>query len=520
MRLGLILAVPAMSLFLLTERADAEPQAEPEPAAESPSEPPQEPPPDAVQLDYEYTSWFGLHRREAHYGRAALEVVGLMGIGLLYYWLDPLANKEDWDNPTINDRLHFRAIRFDTNLNTTNHFMHPIAGGFVYTAARVNNLSVPAAFGYGLAQSFLWELGFEWREKSSLNDLVFTTVGGATLGEWFYELGEYLNSAPDGGAFAQRTAAWTLGFPRRIHRAIDGDGPTPAPLAADSLGFSAAYAHRFSLGYEQAFLSNDAGDKGPMYSVKLGTEIIGMPRFLHPITFSRGFWNGNFTELDLRLGWGDGGFVESDLQARATLFGHYEQDFDEEGDGHALMLGVGPALRFQKSSWLGRDDQLSAVHVFGPQAELWLRDGPLAARFGADTYIDFGAIASLAYPQFVDRFNDVELKSILQRQGYAYSLGSWSRFRAKAAYGVASLGGSVAYGRYGTIEGADRFQERLTQDAHGTESVLEIEGRLAVQLGIVEIAAGYRERRRESELGEVFARRRDRNFGLTFGLVF
>ena len=143
MRLRVAAALSAISCVVLIGHADAA-----------------EPAPDEQQLQYEYESWFGLHRHEAHYGRAALEVVGLMGLGLLYYWVDPLANKEDWDNPTISDRLKFRAIRFDTNLNPTNHLLHPIAGGLVYTAARVNGLSIPVSFGYGLAQSVFWAVSY------------------------------------------------------------------------------------------------------------------------------------------------------------------------------------------------------------------------------------------------------------------------------------------------------------------------------------------------------------------------
>jgi hypothetical protein len=211
---------------------------------------------------------------------------------------------------------------------------------------------------------------------------------------------------------------------------------------------------------------------------------------------------------------------EADLQARATLLGHYLQEIDETGDGHALMVGFGPGLRFQRSKWLRREDQLSTTHLGGPHVELWIREGDLAARFGGEAYVDFASIESLAYPEFAARFGGEGTKSVLRRQGYAYSLGSWGRFRANVAYGVASVGGSVGYGRYGTIEGADRFQEQLTRDVHGSESVLETEGRLAIQLGLVELAAGFRERRRESALDGIIARRRDRILSLGIGLVF
>lgn len=473
-------------------------------------------------FEEEYESWFGPERYEPEYTRAAAEIGALMGAGLLYYWGDPLANSEDWDNPSIEDRATLRSLRFDTNLNTTNHLLHPTAGALVYTTARVNGLPVGAAFAYGLAQSTLWEFALEWREKASINDLVYTAIGGMPFGEALYHAGEYFNSAPDAG-LPQEAAAWTLGFPRRIHRALDGDENPPVPLPSDDLGFSSAYAHRFAIGYEAAALSNEDGAEGMLHTIRLDTELIAMPRFLEPGTRSKTFFDGNFTEMHARFGIDDR-VVEADFQARATLFGHYLQDIrvDEDGDveGHALMLGVGPALRFQKSKWLGRADQLSTVHLPGPHVELWLREDALAARFGAEGFADFASLASLAYPGFVERFGGDGTKTVLQRQGYQYSFGTWVRARGDLAYGPLGLGGSVGYGSYGSIEGADRFQSRVTRDLHGTESVLEIEAHAAIHLGPVALGAGFRERRRESTLGPVDERRRDRDIHLSAGIVF
>src|SRR5690606_24844564 len=206
------------------------------------------------------------------------------------------------------------------------HLLHPGAGALVYGLARVNGLSVPMAVVYSAAASLTWEFLLEWREQASINDLVFTIVGGVPLGEFFVKLGDYTNSAPGGGALGHRIAARTLGLPRFVHDAIDRDAPPP-DVGADSLGFSAAFGHAFRVAYQPAWISNDAGASGVLHRAALDGEIVAMPGFLRPGSFGTGFDEANFTELHVRLGWGDHGTDEVDVTSNVTLAGHYEQSF-------------------------------------------------------------------------------------------------------------------------------------------------------------------------------------------------
>lgn len=470
-----------------------------------------------------YEEWFG-SRREPKYGRAVVESIGVVAAGTAYYWLDPLANKEDWDDPPLTDKLWFEAVRFDTNLNTTNNLLHPGAGALIYGLGRDNGLSVPVAFGYSLASSVLWEFALEWREQVSVNDLVFTAVGGVPIGEFFHHLGGYVNSAPYGGSVPRTIARYTLGLPRAFHAWLDDEEPPPA-LPADALGFSSAYGHGFRVGYQAAALTNDLDAEGMLHRFALDAEIVAMPGFLHPGRFETSFAQGNFADFHLRFGWGDTGFDEGDVQSDVVLAGHYGQDFrlTERGglEGTGAMVGIGSGWRFHSSKLLGRRDQLSVVHVVGPYAALWAASGPLTARLSADAHIDFGAVRSLAYPDFRDRYGDEGLKTVLVRQGYTYDLGWSGRLRGSVGLGPLELSGRVLYGNYESIEGLDRFQERVTRDVHGNEQVLEAGAWASVRVAsLVEIGVGVSERRRWSSLGDVSYRRWDRAYQLNVGLVF
>ena len=356
-----------------------------------------------------------------------------IGLGTAYYWMDPLSNAEDWDDPSLSDRFGLKAIGFDTNLNTTNHFLHPGAGALIYGFSRVNGLSVPQSFGVATLSSLGWEFLLEWREKVSLNDLVYTSVGGVPLGEFFQHLSAYLNSGPPNGGWPQQVAATSLGFPHRVHAWIDGEPPrSKAPL--DGLGFSSAYAHGFRLAYEYGALSNDVGDGGGLHRFVLDAELVHMPGFLREGRVDRSFDGGNFTEMHLRLGQGQTGLEEADLHAMATLFGHYDQDFRRGAGGlygRGFLIGVGSELRFHKSHLLGRHDQLSAIRLLGPHAGLWASAGPLRVKLLGDMHVDFASIYSLAFPQWARIYGNRGVKNVLLNQGYAYQLGYSMRVRAR-----------------------------------------------------------------------------------------
>jgi hypothetical protein len=472
-----------------------------------------------------YDAWFGSSRRQPDYARAAAEAGGLVMLGLGYYWINPLANREDWDDPSIGDRFDLRSLRFDTNLNTTNHFLHPGAGALVYGLARVNGVSPPVAFAYTAAMSAVWEFGLEWHEKPSINDLLYTSIGGVSFGEVAVHIGDYLNSAPEGRGPLQEIAADLLGAPRRVLALLDGEAPPSVELPRDALGMSSAYAHDFRLVYDSAFLTNDRGRDGTLQRARLDARVVDMPGLLRPGSFSTWFSGGNFSELHLRLGWGDGGLDEVDLQTRATLFGHYGQTFSSSADGgmhgFATMAGVGTGLRFDATRYLGRHDQLSMLHLVIPHAEVWFAHDDLVAHLSADASPDFASIDSLAYLPYDAVHGDDGLKSVLQRQGYQYSFGVSARARGSIAIDPVELSAAASIGRYESIDGLDRLQERLTADVPGVDTVAELEASVTMRLGAgLAVGAGISEKRRTSRLDEIRVRAWDRDLHVSLGLVF
>ena len=105
-------------------------------------------------------------------------------------------------------------------------------GGAVYSIARANHHYPATAFGYSFLASFLWEFVLEFKEKVSVNDVIVTPGTAVPIGEFFYKLGLYLDTAADpstGAAIAQ----WSLGTGVAFDRALDGR-PAPRVLVPDT----------------------------------------------------------------------------------------------------------------------------------------------------------------------------------------------------------------------------------------------------------------------------------------------
>jgi len=425
-----------------------------------------------------YAPWFGPRRGPSHPWRAALEVAGVLAVETALYWANHSANEDDWDDPAIVDKLRLRAICFDNNLSTINHIMHPIGGAASYGFSRVNRLSVPVSFAYVTAASAVWEFGIEWREQASINDLVFTPFAGMAIGEFLFHVGDYVNSAPGGGGFAQRLAANTLGIVHRTHDRIDGRGPPQPTLSADALGFSSAYFHRFGAGYGLAAIENDERRVSTMHELELTAMLVAMPGFRRLGVFRTLFQHGNFTDARLRIGFADGRHGETDIWVSSVLAGWYTQSFQRPAaglDGHAAMFGVNTAFRFRDLHLLGRRDHYAIAHLLGPAADLWMDGGGLALHLGAGATADFAAIHPLAFETWTEQFGEGGTKSVLREQGYSFNWGMSGRVNMSITYALFEMGGKAEFGRYGSIEGHDRDQDETARDVHTVDTIADHE---------------------------------------------
>ena len=454
----------------------------------------------------------------AAYGRAALEVVGVLAIGVAQYWLSAATNQRDWDFPKLMDRFDEVNIRFDNNTHATNNLLHPLAGAAYYGLSRANGLSIGESVLYSMAASATWEFALEWREKVSINDMVATTAAGTAAGEFLVQLGAYLNSAPDGGAWPQKAAAGTLGFPVWVHDELDDRVADPGP-PKDRLGFSSAYHHRFTLDLQNAWLDDAAGRQGQAWGVRLAAQLSSLRGFLEPQSFAQPFARGEFSEGLLALEFDGTGLQNVEVEFDAMLAGYYAQWATPQVLG--LLAGVGTGLEFVDRNSIDYSDQYALVHFVGPSVVLF-RTGELVRwTVASRLYGDFAPIRSLAWPSVHAADPGATYKSSLERQ-YQYNLGFSNRSYIELRVHALLLSGEYTWGRYQSIEGVDRFQEQITRDLQGTEALEERRVLVAVEPPgtVLRAYAGVERSSHVSRLGREGAQRSERRFIAGMGLAF
>jgi hypothetical protein len=95
-----------------------------------------------------------------------------------------------WARPTpesINENFTGTWLWEPTDGFKVNNFGHPYQGSFYFNAGRSNGFNFYESFFFSLLGSASWESLGE-RQQKSINDLITTTIGGASIGEMLHRL--------------------------------------------------------------------------------------------------------------------------------------------------------------------------------------------------------------------------------------------------------------------------------------------------------------------------------------------
>lgn len=420
---------------------------------------------------------------KAHYLIAAVEDLTFVAIGAVWYMVALDDNKVDWDIESVRQRFSRESVRFDSNTFTMNFLLHPLSGSAYYAFPRANGLNVGVSATYAFLSSMLWEFGLEFNEKLSINDVIATPLGGMGLGEFFFRLGKYLNSAPGGGDTWHRVLGCSLGVVQCAHdRAADHRRGSAPGTVVDSLGFDAAIAHAFAIRSLFGAARVDEGSSFFRYEVSVDADLVAMPGYLRPGAFGRFYADGNFTRFRVRgLGGpsGNGTFLDSD----AVLFGYYAQDVRGEGRprGWGLSVGSSVGYTYRRDDHEDFHDRWCLTHFPGLALDLTVLRPRLAMHTRLRGYGDFAGVHSMAFDAWRDANPGVITKPVLEREGYYYAWGGSLRFDLDFEMPWVLVGGSVFAGKYRSQDGLDRHQEEIDAmgvDVHASDGILELEAHL------------------------------------------
>lgn len=388
-----------------------------------------EPPARFTSDTFRYSS-----QEERHYGRAALEQLGILGLGSVWYFSNRDANSVDWDLnydwPSFRQKLDGRAYAFDTNHFETNFLSHPTAGTLYYLAARGNRLSPLVSLSYAVGSSTLWEFVGEFRERVSVNDMIVTPLSGFVLGEALTQLGGFFDRSCD--TSGTRVLGSVFGPSKSFHDALDG-AVLDRTNSCDAHGFSRIGSHRFGFSLGPRAVWQLKGRTQPFMEMaeELNLAVENLSALGLPGRGFRSFSDGNIAELSAKIAGGSFGWSDFFLAAKVVPVGIHYRDIPwlgEHGEsGREAIFGLLLGAEYSSHAYARGAAAADKMFVLdAPAVRLSYRVHPRGKGlvFTLDGGSSFAGVSAFAIDAYERTATLDTLPTIAEARGYNYSAGA------------------------------------------------------------------------------------------------
>ena len=434
-----------------------------------------------------------IRRNQKNQGRALVESLAFMSVSAALYWWRWGLWAEDWQYSFTWEEqklrfFTFEATKFDSNSFMTN-FSHGPNGAIFYNFARTNRLSVVESSLYALITSLFWEYVIEYKEIVSINDNLFNTFLGFSMGEPLFQLGHYLSHQ-------RETASRILGIIFNPVLALNNWlSGKKGKLKDDSLTIS---QHDGTLifgpihGHGQSDISRfdhlNMGFQGRLVSIP-GYGTPGKSR----LKLNNPFMSEIFADINL----GTKEIEEFNIVTKATLLGYFTKNIKPtraQLKGIQFFWGLGSAFdMFRRKSNAPYDtitsgssqserievtrptefsDKWAIINMLGPLFEFSAFLGSASLQLRLEAYFDFALINSLALSKYSDQNYLGGIKSTLSQYGYYYGYGFTALSSLDIRNDPFTLQAKLKYHQLESIEGLDRFQDFVSDDFHLADSRL------------------------------------------------
>jgi len=365
--------------------------------------------------------------------------------------------------------LTLEAWRFDDNEMWINSPGHPLAGAWYYLVGRVCGFNRLASSGLLLAGNLLWESTVEFREVTSINDLVLT-IGGVAVGEAVWQAGPRGDTGARGRVEAEAGAG------------IRGIGGRAGARPAAALRLRSP---------------DDAWPR-----TCRGTRLI-----LDGAADNEGIADAYFFAEATLAGWNSGDVVGS---ARGGRWGH--------------KVFAGAATGYEQSChrYDGADRHAAVVNLLGPALRLAWHGGRLDVRAALDLYGDFAQVDAHALETYGAEHDLNGVKSPLKKWGYYNAAGGTARPSLTFAAPPFELGWEARYHGLRSIQGRDRRQEEVTDDAPLSDNDLRqaVTAAWTTPWRATRVRLRYEEALRQGQMGDARRASADATLSLTVGHAF
>ncbi len=429
-----------------------------------------------MTFDHAYEQFLSESRRNRSWIRAITEIAVTLGGGGLWYYRNKELNAEDWEYSP--DWEGFRkkmtqGILFDTNSMWLNSPGHPVAGSFYYGFARSNGFSAFESLLMAFAASAVWEMTVEYREVLSINDMIFTPIAGAAIGEAMHQL--KLLFARSKGGWVRDVFLSIFGGAGALDYWINSNKP-PRAKSLDSWGFPDDIGHRIDVWAGAGFQVDDGSRSSATGTFLSGFQgdVTNVPGYARASNQSRIFWDTTATRLGLDLALSGSELEILQFYVQAAWAGYHHQEIvDESGQNEGGRLSgysflVGPASGYRHSIrkfGTNESDEMAVVNVLGPSMEVIVFTGRFKIKLNMDVFGDFAAVHSFAVEDYERLGGDLSsAKSVLELRHYYYAFGMTAHGAAQVEVGPLELGFDFVHQTYSSIQGFDSAQEELTDD--------------------------------------------------------
>lgn len=420
--------------------------------------------------------------KNKHYLRAALEIVGSVGLGVVDYYNKKEINARDWDFPTVSESIESRlvngkAYRMDDNSLKTNTG-HAYAGTIYYMLARSNGLNSMESFLYTFTASSAWEFIAEFREVVSINDQIITPLGGFAIGEGFHQIAKIFGK--QGNSVVDKTLNAIFDTPSAFHKWVDKNSHN---RDISSTGFDNDFWSRFDI---EASMVKNSNNK-VVSKIGVEAEIINIAEYEKSGKVSKVITDTVFTRMIAAMPHDSNAGEELKFVMRNALAAYYNKNLGKDAKGQLTGYNffIGPSNGFEFNS-KDRDndnvDFMTVVNVLGGTMDLTLYTSGYRIRATIDIFADFALMRSYAISPYKAQKGADGIASVIADNDYYYAKGMSSALRASVEKGRISFGASLEDKRFSSVNGHYRDQERVTSDLELKDKKSELEIWIAYQV--------------------------------------
>jgi hypothetical protein len=377
---------------------------------------------------------------------ASLEIGAILFVGNLAYYFNGKIIKKDYafsTDETFKKRFTTtETLTFDTNPMQTNTVAHPIAGTAYYLIARSNGFNSMESFAFSFVSSAVWEYFCEFKEITSVNDLIVTPVGGMVFGESIYQFAAYF-AADSSGFFSDFVNTWMLDG-RNYYRGAHVNGSFTSSVWNDMKLFAGGG-------------NTDRSEEFINFGIDL--EMYGIKRFNRSGKTSGVLFNGPYSKILLNYKIADYGLKEFQLYSETALIAYVNQHLhaeeEDRNSGYSVFLGINSAFDYKKFKTGDFMDELGITHIAGPAADIFLKFMSAQIRMRLAVFGDFVCVQSFGLKSYLDSHPNENLQNrgayVTAEQGYYYGKGATADSLISAQWKNFEIGSQFIYHHYNSL---------------------------------------------------------------------